>query len=179
MNLRKTLVGAFAFAFLLAITFFKFEETANSQIQSVKGFYKRFLQGTNDISLPANSFTIGSLFDVYYEFSPKDSITFAIKFNQPNQYFSIGLGTSMFGSDIWVFDIVGSEVQASDCVGTGHTTPPLDTDQGGQNNLKVLGSEVTSTYSLVNHLIVSDTFNFLSPRIVLTFDNKNSPDSRI
>jgi len=149
MNIIKFLIGSFAFALLLSCTLYNsntFGEATSSKIQS---FYKRFLQGTGDISLPPNSFSIGALFDVYYEFSPQESITMAIKFKVPNQYFSVGLGTSMFGSDIWVFDIINSEIQATDCVGIGHTVPPLDTDQGGQNNLQVLGFEITPSYSLI------------------------------
>jgi len=81
----------------------------------------------------------------------------AIKFNVPDQYFAIGFGSSMSGSDIWVFEIVNSAISASDRVGIGYTTPPLDTAQGGEDNLQVLGYEITSSYSLVKITRVLDT----------------------
>ena len=81
----------------------------------------------------------------------------AIKFNVPDQYFAIGFGSSMSGSDIWVFEIVDSAISASDRVGIGYTTPPLDTAQGGEDNLEVLGYEITSSYSLVKVTRALDT----------------------
>jgi len=105
--------------------------------------------GAQDLSLPPNEFSPTSYFHVYYEFSPPGSITFAIQFNKPHQYFSLGLGTSMTGSDIWVFNVVGGKVVALDYKGVGDTTPALDTAHGGKNNLVVIGQKVTSSGSFV------------------------------
>jgi len=111
---------------------------------------ERFLQTpANDISYPSQAFAISTLFDIYYEFQPPANITMLIKFNVPGQYFSIGLGDSMFGSDMWVFELEGSKIKATDTYGVGNTYPALDTDMGGKNSLEILGYEVTPAYSLV------------------------------
>jgi len=106
-------------------------------------------QGANDLTLPAHSFSPTSYFHVYYEFSPPGSITFAIQFNKPHQYFSIGLGSRMLGADIWVFQVISGKIVAGDYHGIGDTTPVLDSKNGGKNDLKILGTKVTSTSSFV------------------------------
>ncbi len=106
-------------------------------------------QSANDLTLPAHSFSPTSYFHVYYEFTPAGSITFAIQFNKPHQYFSIGLGSSMTGSDIWVFQVINGKIVAGDYHGIGDTTPALDSKNGGKNDLKILGTKVTSTSSFV------------------------------
>jgi len=106
-------------------------------------------QGANDLTLPAHSFSPTSYFHVYYEFSPPGSITIAIQFNKPHQYFALGLGSQMLGADIWAFQIINGKIVVNDYHGIGHSTPVLDSNNAGKNNLKVLGTKVTSTTSFV------------------------------
>lgn len=119
-------------------------------------------QTSGDVSLPSNTFKIQNWIDVYYEFAPEGNITMALRLNAANEFFGFGWGTSMSGSDIWVFNIVNNEVQASDRTGVGHQEPLLDTALGGTDNLQVLGYELTSSYTLVKvtrALNTGDTFD--------------------
>ena len=119
-------------------------------------------QSANDLSLPPNSFSPTNIFHVFYEFSPPGNITIAIQFDVPNQYFGLGLGTGMVGADIWEFEFINGKFTVSDTHGVGFTQPVLDTASGGQNNLQVLGTNLTSTGSFVKFtraLNTNDTQN--------------------
>ena len=108
----------------------------------------RILTSSGDITLPPYSFIIQDYFEVYFEFDTTD-ITMVIKCTTPGRYFSLGFGSSkMSGSDMWVFTLKNSAVQAVDYYGTGDFTPPTDTSGGGTNDLVLLGWELTSSYSL-------------------------------
>jgi len=123
------------------------------------GDSSRLLQSqiSGDTALPANMFNINGLWDVHYEFLPVGNITIAIKFNTPNQFFGLGLGTQMAGADIWVFQIENGQVTASDRHGVGHIEPAIDVSSGGKEDLQVLGYEVNPAYSLIKFTRLLDT----------------------
>jgi len=108
----------------------------------------RILQSSGDISLPSSSFIIKDYFNIYFDIDSTD-ITMLIQCTTPGRYFSIGFGTKMAGSDMWVFTLNNGQIVAEDYYGTGDFTPPKDTSSGGTNDLTVLGYEITSSYSLV------------------------------
>jgi len=134
---------------IFSITFISFSDADSSRILQS--------QISGDTSLPIDMFTIENLFEVHYEFLPPGSITFAIKFNAPNQFFALGLGTQMAGADIWAFQVQDGQVTASDRRGIGHVEPLPDTQSGGTENLQVLGYEVNPAYSLIKFTRLLDT----------------------
>lgn len=59
----------------------------------------------------------------------------------------------MKANDIWIFQIVSNEILASDRIGAtannGYLSPVLDTNNGGADDLTILGWEITPSYSLI------------------------------
>jgi len=144
MNINRKSFAVFLFAL---ISFIHLQEVTASELRRV---LQSGIMRVGDVSLPPNLFTINNnLFNVYYDFVPEGNITMTIKFNAGAQYFGLGLGTTMTGSDIWVFNVVNNKVTANDCYGAGNIPPPQDTSNGGQNNLQVLGYELAPTYTIV------------------------------
>jgi len=126
-----------------------------------QAFSSRILQsedpGTGDQTLPPNSLAPTDYYTVYYEFAPAGNITIAIQFNKPDQFFGLGLGTQMFGADIWAFQVINGKVEVHDYHGIGEQMPVLDTSSGGQDNLQVLGSKVTPTSTFIKFTRALDT----------------------
>jgi len=82
--------------------------------------------------------------------------------NKADQFFGLGLGPHMLGADIWAFQVINGKIVANDYHGVGHTTPALDTKNGGKSNIQILGTKVTSNSSFVKFtraLNTNDTKN--------------------
>jgi len=148
MTTRKN-ITTFALAFLF--TFFLKSQAPSPRILQSED------QGSGDLTLPPNSFAPTDYYTVYYELAPPGNITFAIQFDKPDQFFGLGLGTNMFGADIWAFQIIDGKVIVHDYHGIGMQMPVLDTSTGGQDNLQVLGSKVTSTSTFIKFTRALDT----------------------
>lgn len=55
-------------------------------------------------------------------------------------YFSFGLGSSMAKADMWLFEVVDHQsIVAKDMYSSSYAAPPLDTEQGGTDDLELLG----------------------------------------
>src|SRR5690349_6961548 len=81
------------FSILLSILTVYFLVVPNlpTSYKRFRNIYRRVLQSSGDVSLPENSFTISDSFTVNYDLNLNAStITMAIKFNTPNQYFAFG-----------------------------------------------------------------------------------------
>jgi hypothetical protein len=63
----------------------------------------------------------------------------------------------MLGADIWAFQIIDGKVVVHDFHGIGEQMPVLDDSTGGQDNIQVLGSKVTSTSTFIKFTRALDT----------------------
>lgn len=79
------------------------------------------------------------MIDFYFEFSAdNETVTMMMEIDKTT-YFSFGPGTTMSDADLWVFQIEDNVIIATDNYAEKHGKPPLDVENGGTDDIEVLG----------------------------------------
>ncbi|KAL4443103.1 hypothetical protein ABPG74_002170 [Tetrahymena malaccensis] len=117
---------------------------------------------TNDIK-PLSSYAQDNFLNVQFDLSEEGSVTFMIVV-QNTGWFGLGFGQSMDNVDMIISENDSGVVTLSDNYSQKTSTPSSDVNLGGQNNLNLLGYELTDkqlTFKFSRKLDTGDKYDYV------------------
>ena len=117
--------------------------------------------------------TVTDKFSMHWKFNSNNTVTIALRWNTGG-YFSIGFGKSMDGIDVISAEYLNSQISVYDRWSSSQSTPSLDSDVGGKNDLTLLSflnsdSQGYSVVKFIRALDTGDQHDYVIQQINVTF----------